>query len=156
VLVAGAQLFRWVTWFLAVAMAIGALPNLASRSRWENFIFGLLRSFWRSSASPSPVVLPVRRALLYAANAGKSHLASSAAMAKAGFMHVVVLFESLFGNAREVAEPAEEKKDEAEQHEIEPGAEGPGVRDWFADLPKAAKGNKAAAFDTRGDARMAG
>jgi hypothetical protein len=51
---------------------------------------------------------------------------------------------------------AEEKKDEAEQHEIEPGAEGPGVRDWFGDLPKAMKGTKAAAFDTRGDARMAG
>jgi hypothetical protein len=132
-------------------------------------------------------------------------------MAKARFMHVVVLFESLFGNTHEVAEAiadgartadpaaevacvrvaeadlekiraadllvvggpthirgmtsglsrkmglsAEEKKDEAEQHEIEPGAEGPGVRDWFADLPKAAKGSKAAAFDTRGDARMAG
>jgi hypothetical protein len=139
------------------------------------------------------------------------HLASSAAMAKARFMHVVVLFESLFGNTHEVAEAiadgartadpaaevacvrvaeadlekiraadllvvggpthirgmtsglsrkmglsAEEKKDEAEQHEIEPGAEGPGVRDWFADLPKAGKGSKAAAFDTRGDARMAG
>jgi hypothetical protein len=139
------------------------------------------------------------------------NLASSAAVAKAGFMHVVVLFESLFGNTREVAEAiadgartadpvadvacvrvaeadqeevraadllvvggpthirgmtsgmsrkmgltAEEKKDEAEQHEIEPGAEGPGVRDWFADLPKAAEGSRAAAFDTRGAARMAG
>jgi Flavodoxin len=126
-------------------------------------------------------------------------------------MHVVVLFESLFGNTREVAEAiadgvraadrtsevvclrvaeadlevvgaadllvvggpthirgmtsgmsrkmgvtAEEKKDEAEQHEIEPGAEGPGVRDWFGDLPKATEGTKAAAFDTRADARMAG
>ena len=37
---------------------------------------------------------------------------------------------------------AEEKKDEAEQHEIEPGADGPGVRDWFADLPKAARGRR--------------
>jgi Flavodoxin len=138
-------------------------------------------------------------------------LAGSAAMAKAGVMHVVVLFESLFGNTREVAEAiadgvraadrtsevvclrvaeadlevvgaadllvvggpthirgmtsgmsrkmgvtAEEKKDEAEQHEIEPGAEGPGVRDWFGDLPKATEGTKAAAFDTRADARMAG
>jgi flavodoxin len=158
----------------------------------------------------------VRLAIANASNAGESKgsghgLASSAAMAKAGFMHVVVLFESLFGNTREIAEAiadgartahptaqvacvrvaeadlkvasaadllvvggpthmrgmtsgmsrrmgltAEEKKDEAEQHEIEPGAEGPGVRDWFGDLPKAAKGSKAAAFDTRGDARMAG
>ena len=31
-----AALFRWGTWFLAVAMAIGALPNFASQSRWEN------------------------------------------------------------------------------------------------------------------------
>ena len=37
-----AALFRWGTWFLAVAMAIGALPNFASQSRWENFIFGPL------------------------------------------------------------------------------------------------------------------
>ena len=35
-----AALFRWGTWVLAVAMAIGALPNFASQSRWENFIFG--------------------------------------------------------------------------------------------------------------------
>jgi hypothetical protein len=31
-------------------------------------------------------------------------LVSSTAMAKAGFMHVVVVFESLFGNTHEVAE----------------------------------------------------
>jgi hypothetical protein len=37
-----AALFRWGTWFFAVAMAIGSLPNLASQSRWENFIFGPL------------------------------------------------------------------------------------------------------------------
>jgi hypothetical protein len=60
------------------------------------------------------------------------------------------------GMSRKMGLTAEEKKDEAEQHEIEPGAEGPGIRDWFGDLPKAAKGSKAAAFDTRGDARMAG
>ena len=36
-----AALFRWGTWFLAVAMAIGALPNFASQSRWgETLIFG--------------------------------------------------------------------------------------------------------------------
>jgi hypothetical protein len=138
-------------------------------------------------------------------------LAGGAAMAKAGTMHVLVVFESLFGNTHEVAEAiadgartadptaevacvrvaeadpevvktadllvvggpthmrgmtsglsrkmgltAEEKKDEAERHETEPGAEGPGIRDWFADLPRAANGRRAAAFDTRGDARMAG
>ena len=37
-----AALFQWGTWFLAVAMAIGALPNFVSQSRWENFIFGPL------------------------------------------------------------------------------------------------------------------
>jgi hypothetical protein len=34
--------FRWGTWFFAVAMAIGSVPNFASQSRWENFIFGPL------------------------------------------------------------------------------------------------------------------
>jgi Flavodoxin len=38
----------------------------------------------------------------------------------------------------------------------EPGAEGPGVRDWFDALPKAAGGSRAAAFDTRADVRLAG
>ncbi|MGZ8740008.1 MAG: hypothetical protein ACXWZ8_05380 [Gaiellaceae bacterium] len=37
-----AALFRWGTWFLAVAMAIGAVPNFASQSRWENLLFGPL------------------------------------------------------------------------------------------------------------------
>jgi hypothetical protein len=37
-----AALFRWGTWFFAVAMAIGSVPNFASQSRWENFIFGPL------------------------------------------------------------------------------------------------------------------
>jgi hypothetical protein len=37
-----AALLRWGTWFFAVAMAIGAVPNFASQSRWENFIFGPL------------------------------------------------------------------------------------------------------------------
>lgn len=126
-------------------------------------------------------------------------------------MHVVVLYESMFGNTREIAEAiaegartthpaaevacvqvaeadpetvkaadlvvvggpthmrgmtsgvsrkmglaAEEKKDEADRHKIEPGAESSGVRDWFDDLPKAEKGSMAAAFDTRGDTWMAG
>jgi predicted anti-sigma-YlaC factor YlaD len=35
-------LYRWGTWFIAVAMAIGALPNFISQSRRENFIFGPL------------------------------------------------------------------------------------------------------------------
>jgi hypothetical protein len=35
-------LFRWGTWFFAIAMAIGSVPNLASQSRWENFMFGPL------------------------------------------------------------------------------------------------------------------
>jgi hypothetical protein len=138
-------------------------------------------------------------------------LAHAAAWAQGGFMHVVVLFESLFGNTHEVAEAiadgvrtadaaaevacvrvpeadmgmveaadllvvggpthmrgmtsgmsrrmglaAEDKKDEADRHETEPGAEGPGVRDWFTGLPKTGKGTKAAAFDTRAEARMAG
>jgi hypothetical protein len=37
-----AAIFRWGTWFFAAAMAVGALPNFASQSRWENFILGPL------------------------------------------------------------------------------------------------------------------
>lgn len=39
---------------------------------------------------------------------------------------------------------------------VEPGAEGPGLRTWFQDLPKTAKGSQAAAFDTRLGAALAG
>lgn len=35
-------LFRWGTWLFAVALAIGAVPNFASQSRWENVLFGPL------------------------------------------------------------------------------------------------------------------
>jgi hypothetical protein len=41
-------------------------------------------------------------------------------------------------------------------HGIEPGAEGPGVRDWFHGLPHAPKDSFAAAFDTRGEGWVAG
>jgi hypothetical protein len=38
----GATIFRWGTWLFAAAMAVGALPNLASQSNWETFILGPL------------------------------------------------------------------------------------------------------------------
>jgi hypothetical protein len=38
----GAALVRWGTWSLAAAMALGAVPNLLSQSRWENLLFGPL------------------------------------------------------------------------------------------------------------------
>ena len=37
-----APLVHWGTWFLAGAMAIGAVPNFASQSRWENLVLGPL------------------------------------------------------------------------------------------------------------------
>jgi Flavodoxin len=41
-------------------------------------------------------------------------------------------------------------------HATEPGAEGPGVREWLKALPPARSGSRAAAFDTRLEYRMAG
>ena len=60
------------------------------------------------------------------------------------------------GMSRKMGISAEEKLEEAERHELEPEAEGPGVRDWFDKLPKATKPSKAAAFDTRAAQRLAG
>jgi hypothetical protein len=37
-----AAVVRWGTWFFAAAMAVGALPNLASQSGWETFVLGPL------------------------------------------------------------------------------------------------------------------
>jgi len=58
--------------------------------------------------------------------------------------------------SRKMGVSAEEKKEPAERHDVEPDAEGPGVRDWFHDLPKATDRRLAAAFDTRIAARLAG
>lgn len=63
-----------------------------------------------------------------------------------------------FGRSRKLGLAAERKK--AEQggaaHRPDPGAEGPGVREWFHTLPQAHDGVHAAAFDTRVEGRMAG
>jgi hypothetical protein len=125
-------------------------------------------------------------------------------------MRVVIVYESLFGNTRRVAEAiaegmreaapkalvscvraAEANRDvalgadllvvggpthlcglssgvsrrmelKAEQvaaareagHPMEPGAAGPGVRDWFIALPQAADGSLGAAFDTHADSSV--
>jgi hypothetical protein len=53
----------------------------------------------------------------------------------------------------------EEEKAEGEgapKHDLEPDAEGPGLRDWFGGLPKIHEGGRAAAYDTRLGSRMAG
>ncbi|GAA2879061.1 flavodoxin family protein [Pseudonocardia halophobica] len=60
------------------------------------------------------------------------------------------------GLSRKMGVSAEQKKDPEERHDLEPGAEGPGVRDWFHELPEAGDHRPAAAFDTRIGARMAG
>ena len=52
----------------------------------------------------------------------------------------------------------EEKKAEAKGMHLdtEPGAEGPGLRDWFDALARVGRGNRAAAFDTRLGSHLAG
>jgi hypothetical protein len=60
------------------------------------------------------------------------------------------------GLSRKMGVSGEAKKDPDERQELEPGAEGPGIRDWFHDLPKVTDRRPAAAFDTRIGARMAG
>ena len=58
--------------------------------------------------------------------------------------------------SRHMGIAAEAKQEPAERHEVEPGAEGPGVRDWLHDLTRTAEHRMAAAFDTRISARLAG
>ena len=60
------------------------------------------------------------------------------------------------GLSRKLGVSAEDKKEPGERHDLEPDAEGPGVRDWLHDLPKAAERRPAAAFDTRIGAKLAG
>jgi hypothetical protein len=54
---------------------------------------------------------------------------------------------------------SEEQKAEGEggmKHDVEPDAEGPGLRDWFDGLPKVSDGAQAAAFETRLGSALAG
>ncbi len=62
------------------------------------------------------------------------------------------------GLSRKMGISGEEKAEAKGEptHELEPDAEGPGLREWFDDLQKIGDGKKAAAFDTRLDSRMAG
>jgi hypothetical protein len=55
------------------------------------------------------------------------------------------------GMSRRMGISGEQKAEASGQpaHELEPEAEGPGVRDWFASLPMASVASRAAAFDTR-------
>ena len=59
------------------------------------------------------------------------------------------------GMSRKIAVSMEEKaargESEHQGHGLEPDVEGPGLRTWFHELPKAGEGQFAAAFDTRGD-----
>ena len=58
--------------------------------------------------------------------------------------------------SRKLAVSGEDKKKPSERHDLEPDAIGPGLRDWFHDLPKASGHRFAAAFDTRIAAKLAG
>lgn len=60
------------------------------------------------------------------------------------------------GLSRKLGVSAEAKKEPDERHDLEPDAEGPGVRDWFHQLPKSADHRPAAAFDTRIATKLAG
>jgi hypothetical protein len=60
----------------------------------------------------------------------------------------------LHADATELREPV--PADGGPALTAETGAEGPALRTWFHELPKAARGREAAAFDTRTDAPLAG
>lgn len=60
------------------------------------------------------------------------------------------------GMSRKMAVTGEAKKDPEQRHDLEPDAEGPGIRDWFHQLPRSGGERFAAAFDTRIHGRLAG
>ena len=62
------------------------------------------------------------------------------------------------GFSRKLGISGEEKAEAKGEptHELEPDAEGPGLREWFDGLQKIGDGKKAAAFDTRLGSPMAG
>jgi hypothetical protein len=61
--------------------------------------------------------------------------------------------KSRMGAVQDAANPA---KNKGVTHEVDPDAEGTGLRDWFHGLPRAHNGSRAAAFDTRLPFPMAG
>ena len=94
--------------------------------------------------------------LLRVGEADPAHAAQASLLIVGGPTHMRGMTRSM---SRKLGISSEAKKTPGEGHEVhdpEPGAEGPGVRDWLHRLPKADPGHSAAAFDTRIDARLAG
>jgi len=58
--------------------------------------------------------------------------------------------------AVQVEQKAERDQGPSVGHGLEPDAAGPGLRNWFHHLPMAARGTRAAAFDTRAEGAMMG
>jgi hypothetical protein len=58
------------------------------------------------------------------------------------------------GKTRKLGIEGEQKK--SPEVQVEPGSDGPGLRDWFEGLPRPARSASAAAFDTRAGSRLAG
>ncbi|MGN6637255.1 MAG: flavodoxin family protein [Oryzihumus sp.] len=90
--------------------------------------------------------------------AGEAEVADSAAvdlLIVGGPTHVLRMSSE---RTRQSGLAGEEKKAESQgQHlDLEPGAEGPGLREWFASLAKVGAGHRAAAFDTRMGSHLAG
>jgi hypothetical protein len=92
---------------------------------------------------------------LHVEDAAPEHIESADLLVVGGPTHMRGM---TFARSRKAGLQAEKKEAESNKphHEPEPGAEGPGVREWFHDLPKTHAHVHAAAFDTRADAPMAG
>jgi len=99
-------------------------------------------------------------------DAGDAHVEDADLLVLGGPTHVRGMSRGVTRRMGVKSEQAQQKAPEPDavtpagdatsrRHHLEPGAEGPGVREWLQGLPKAI-GGKAAAFDTRGDSRMAG
>lgn len=91
--------------------------------------------------------------LLRAGEAQPERVAAADLLVVGGPTHMRGMTTSL---SRRMGVAAEDKTEAGERHDLEPGAEGPGVRDWFHELPTATGNRPAAAFDTRIGAKLAG
>jgi hypothetical protein len=116
-------------------------------------MFGMTHDVADAVAEGVTAALPgARVACLPVGDAGSERLGTPDLLIVGGPTHMRGMSSSM---SRKIAVSMEEKADRGEGehqgHGLEPDVEGPGLRNWFHELPKAGASHFAAAFDTRGD-----
>ena len=117
-------------------------------------MFGNTRQVAEAIAAGIREVDPSARVTVARADTAKPDEAAAAGLLVVGGPTHVLRMSS--PRSRQQGLQAAQKATGQPHHDLEPGAAGPGMREWLLALPPARPGRRAAAFDTRLPSRLAG